>query len=51
MLNRLICKFMGHKRGKREATGAFADGYSHRLYRCPRCKATWTRPVKAKGAA
>lgn len=32
----------GHKRGKK---GGAVDGLA--TYQCPRCKATWTRKVKA----
>lgn len=46
MIARLKCLIFGHKRGKFIQEDAGADG-THRGFRCPRCKATWTRKVKA----
>lgn len=42
MIARLLCKFLGHKRGKRVPD---TDDV-----RCPRCSATWPRPRKAKAS-
>lgn len=45
MLNKLICYFMGHKRGQK--TGVSSDKGTQ--FQCPRCRAVWNR--KAKKAA
>jgi hypothetical protein len=52
MFGKLICRFKGHKRGKRVMSRADAiahgdDGKTISLY-CPRCGAQWTRKAKAK---
>ena len=47
IIKRLHCNLFGHKRGKR--TGIFG-AYTlagHVEYQCRRCKATWSRKVKA----
>lgn len=47
MINRLLCRLFGHKRGKRvvyTVGGPEADG--EREYQCPRCEATWTRKIR-----
>jgi hypothetical protein len=46
LFKKLICYFRGHKQGKmvdlrQETNGVFKD------YACPRCKARWSRKVKA----
>lgn len=44
MIARLLCRFLGHRRGKR-------TGVSSTLgvqMRCPRCAAVWNRKVKEK---
>ncbi len=38
----LYCRWKGHRRGKLLRT----EG-NVRVFGCPRCKATWTRKVKA----
>lgn len=43
MIAKLLCKFFGHKRGKRYD---MPPGSDMNGYRCPRCEATWTRPRK-----
>jgi predicted Zn-ribbon and HTH transcriptional regulator len=46
MIARLICYLRGHKCGN--ACGNLpGDPVTVRRIRCPRCKATWTRKVKA----
>jgi hypothetical protein len=45
---KMVCKVMGHKRGRRITHGQ-KDGEAA-TFQCGRCKATWTRPVKAKAA-
>ena len=59
MFNKLICWLKGHKRGTRispmvvglgngvtyPATLDGSDGL--KVFKCPRCGATWTRKVKA----
>jgi predicted Zn-ribbon and HTH transcriptional regulator len=45
MLNKLICWLKGHKRGKN--CGVLPDDPLLNYFQCPRCKATWTRKVKA----
>lgn len=47
MIARLICLFKGHKRGKRLTMVGFTSTVPLNHFRCPRCKATWTRKVKA----
>ena len=56
MIARLICWYKGHKRGKRILRMISGGTVEHNgvpvkagesLYECPRCKATWTRKVKA----
>lgn len=51
MLNRIICYFKGHLRGKRVETVTHSDLSVEATMQCPRCKATWTRTTKAKAAA
>lgn len=52
MIARLICYFIGHKRGKKVFTIKTHDASGQRTtverteYACPRCKATWTRKVR-----
>ena len=43
MIARLICKLLGHKRGKR--TGVSSELGAQ--LKCPRCKSVWNRKVKA----
>lgn len=45
MIGKLKCWWKGHKRGKRDTDKPVIDG--HIPFRCPRCKATWTRKAKA----
>lgn len=40
-LGSLICRWKGHKRGRRVS----AD-QQQVTFRCTRCSATWTRPVR-----
>ena len=51
MIARLKCWLWGHKRGKRIFSTGGAIGTeplpNEAMYQCPRCKATWTRKVKA----
>ena len=46
MFNKLICRFKGHKRGKRADDMPLEEGKL--WYRCPRCGAQWLRKVKVK---
>lgn len=48
MLNKLICFFKGHKRGKR-INAEIVGSESYVCYQCPRCKAKWAK--KGKHAA
>ncbi|HEX8106738.1 MAG TPA: hypothetical protein VF516_03370 [Kofleriaceae bacterium] len=50
MIGRLICLFKGHKRGKRVSEATSNGGAMFADFRCPRCKATWTRKAKAVAA-
>lgn len=43
ILGRIICWAKGHRRGH-----YFSDTPTHKVYRCPRCHATWTRKAKPK---
>jgi hypothetical protein len=48
----MLCKVLGHKRGKRAGDMPLEAGRI--WYRCPRCGATWLRkakPTKLKAAA
>lgn len=49
MIAKLICLLFGHRRGKFVALAneAGSDKVMQRTIGCPRCKATWTRKVKA----
>jgi predicted RNA-binding Zn-ribbon protein involved in translation (DUF1610 family) len=48
LIKNLSCRWLGHKRGKREA---FSEG-GLVMFRCPRCGATWTRKErKAKATS
>lgn len=48
MIARLKCWLWGHKRGKRVVyTVGVPESDGQREYQCPRCKAIWTRKVKA----
>ena len=47
MIARLICKMLGHRRGKRTGVSSVLGVQM----RCPRCAAVWNRKGKAKGAA
>jgi transposase-like protein len=42
---RFRCLVQGHRRGKRDNNVPVNAGENG--FRCPRCKATWTRKVKA----
>lgn len=44
MINRLVCLFKGHRRGKRTGNSAAAAGFLE--FRCPRCGSTWQRKEK-----
>lgn len=52
LIARLICRFRGHKRGKRIGTAVKPDGSPHyaeyALMQCPRCEAKWNRKIQAK---
>ncbi len=41
LINKLLCWWKGHRRGRRIGKSAAAADFSE--FRCPRCKATWTR--------
>lgn len=51
MIARLKCWLWGHKRGKRVHPSAVANPTAvngpEATFQCPRCKAIWTRKVKA----
>lgn len=47
MIARLKCWLFGHKRGKRLLMVTTTSTVLVNTYECPRCKATWTRKVKA----
>lgn len=47
MIAKLWCRLFGHKRGRRVHQESPYDGTTY-CFACPRCKATWTRKVKAK---
>ena len=45
---RILCRFMGHRRGKLSAQTYDAKaGVWHKAFQCPRCGATWARTIKA----
>lgn len=48
MLNKLICWWTGHKRGKRVqfVTSTSTDDIGKIKFYCPRCGSTWTRRTK-----
>ena len=50
MIARLLCRFFGHRRGKRTGIFGAAALADHVEYQCSRCKARWSRKVKAKAA-
>ena len=57
MIGRLLCKLLGHKRGRRclsplhdqldpvEREQLYAR---YKFFQCRRCRAKWMRPIKAK---
>jgi hypothetical protein len=47
MIARLKCWFLGHKRGKKVESVTSTGTVPVNTYRCPRCRAQWTRKVKA----
>lgn len=50
----IMCKITKHRRGKRFALTTWEKNEYETIgliqYRCPRCKDTWTRKVRAKPA-
>jgi hypothetical protein len=47
VIARLICRFLGHRRGKRLPANPEDTLPRLNTFACPRCKATWTRKAKA----
>lgn len=46
MIAKLICRFLGHRRGRRLKM----EGQKTDTLRCPRCSDTWTRKARAPKA-
>ena len=52
MLNRLICKIMGHRRGRWIPYSAPMPPMPYyKMYECPRCGATWARKTNKRKEA
>lgn len=47
LIARLKCWRYGHQRGRRMSEVTFTSTTPLNHFECPRCKATWTRKVKA----
>ena len=46
---RILCRFMGHRRGKLSGKVFEAETNTwHKAYYCQRCGATWHRQVKQR---